>query len=62
MDGLGEVQCPSCFEFFTVAVPPSGECPAELDYDCEVCCRPMIISVDEGGGVLARGLDDSISG
>ncbi len=62
MDGLGEVQCPSCFEFFTVAVPPAGECPAELDYDCEVCCRPMIISVDGGGGVLARGLDDSLSG
>ncbi len=62
MDGLGEVQCPSCFEFFTVAVPPAGECPTELDYDCEVCCRPMIISVDEGGGVLARGLDDSLSG
>ncbi|MEC9053977.1 MAG: CPXCG motif-containing cysteine-rich protein [Verrucomicrobiota bacterium] len=56
------MQCPNCFEFFTVAVPPPGECPAELDYDCEVCCRPMIISVDEGGGVLARGLDDSLSG
>ena len=62
MSGIAEVQCPSCFEVFSVAVPPVVECPADLDYDCEVCCRPMVIAVDDDGEALARGLDDSISG
>ncbi|MCH2062564.1 MAG: CPXCG motif-containing cysteine-rich protein, partial [Roseibacillus sp.] len=62
MSGIAEVQCPSCFEVFSVAVPPVVECPADLDYDCEVCCRPMVIAVDDDGDALARGLDDSISG
>lgn len=58
MDGLGEVQCPSCFEFFAVPVPPPAECPTDLDYDCEVCCRPMVLSVDREGQVQARSIDD----
>ena len=62
MSGIAEVQCPSCFEVFSVAVPPVVECPADLDYDCEVCCSPMVIAVDDDGEALARGLDDSISG
>ena len=62
MNGVSEVQCPSCFEFFTVPVPPLAECPTELDYDCEVCCRPMIIGVDEEGRAQARGMDDSPGG
>ena len=58
MDGLGEVQCPSCFEFFAVPVPPPAECPTDLGYDCEVCCRPMVLSVDQEGQVQARSIDD----
>ena len=58
MDGLGEVQCPSCFEFFAVPVPPPAECPTDHDYDCEVCCRPMVLSVDQEGQVQARSIDD----
>lgn len=61
MDGLGEVQCPSCFEVFSVPLPALAECPARLDYDCEVCCRPMVIVVDEGGSAMALGPDDSFS-
>ena len=38
-----EVQCPSCYEIFEVAVPPPEEQPCEVDYDCEVCCHPMLI-------------------
>lgn len=49
------VQCPTCFEFFEVVSPSVDELPAELDYDCEVCCRPMVISFD-GYGAMARGL------
>jgi hypothetical protein len=43
------VTCPSCFQSFEVAAPPSEELPAELDYDCEICCRPMMIFIDGDG-------------
>ena len=62
MQGLGEVQCPSCFEYFAVSIPPVDECPANLDYDCEVCCRPMVIVVDAQVLVQARGMDESFPG
>lgn len=55
------VTCPSCFEAFGVAAPPVSELPAEVDYDCEVCCRPMVIAFSEWDGEVtaeARGLDD----
>lgn len=53
-----EVQCPSCFEWFAFPMPPEGEGEgAEMDYDCEVCCRPMVIRVFEGGAE-AYSLDD----
>ncbi len=57
---LVEVICPTCFETFGVAPPASDELPAEWDYDCEVCCRPMVIHFAEEGGEIsseARGLD-----
>lgn len=38
-----EITCPTCFQVFEVVVPPSEELPAEMDYDCEICCRPMIL-------------------
>ena len=60
-DGMGEVQCPSCFEFFSVPLPPLAECPTRLDYDCEVCCRPMVIVVEEDGTAQALGVDDAYS-
>jgi hypothetical protein len=55
------VTCPTCFESFGIAAPFVGELPAELDYDCEICCRPMVILVwEEDGDIVAeaRGLDD----
>lgn len=51
------VQCPTCFEYFEVVSPGIDELPAELDYDCEVCCRPMVIFFDQDGA-MARGLGD----
>ena len=54
---LAEVTCPTCFEVFEVAVPHPDEMPTEVDYDCEVCCRPMVI-VFTGDDVYARGLAD----
>ncbi len=52
-----EVVCPSCFESFEVVCPPPEEMPAEVDYDCEICCRPMIIHF-AAEGTFARGLAD----
>jgi hypothetical protein len=39
-----EVTCPTCFETFEVPAPHITEVPCTVDYDCEVCCRPMSIS------------------
>ncbi len=58
MEDLADVTCPSCFEVFAIAVPLAGERPCELDYDCEICCRPMVIDVDAEGGAYARSLDE----
>ena len=55
------VTCPTCFEGFGVPMPPPGEFPTELDYDCEVCCRPMLIVVTEEDGniqAVAEGIGD----
>jgi hypothetical protein len=55
------VSCPACFEIFEVTVPPPAELPAELDYDCEICCRPMMIIVSSEHGEVraeAHGLGD----
>lgn len=54
---FAQVTCPTCFETFEVAMPHPDETPAEVDYDCEVCCRPMII-VCTGDDAYARGLAD----
>lgn len=58
---LAAITCPTCFEEFGVAAPSSAEVPCEVDYDCEVCCRPMVISFWEDDfdiAAHARGLDD----
>ncbi len=54
---LAEVTCPTCFEVFEVAVPHPDELPAEVDYDCEICCRPMVI-VFTNEEVYAKGLGE----
>jgi hypothetical protein len=56
-----EVTCPTCFEPFFIPVPPPSETPAELDYDCEICCRPMVIEIRNEDGIVvasARGIHD----
>jgi len=37
------VQCPACFEWVEVSVDPGDR--GRLVQDCEVCCRPMEISL-----------------
>ena len=58
MTETAPVTCPTCFEVFEVAVPHPDEMPTEFDYDCEVCCRPMVIAFNEPGYAEARGLGD----
>ncbi len=51
------VMCPTCGEYFEVVPPSFDELPTEWDYDCEICCRPMVILFDEGGA-YAKGLGE----
>ena len=46
------VQCPYCWERFTLLVDGSVE-DQEYVEDCEVCCRPIdfIVQVDDEGEV-----------
>ncbi len=46
------VQCPYCWERFTLLVDGSVE-DQEYVEDCEVCCRPIdfIVQVDDDGEV-----------
>lgn len=50
MTDFAAVTCPSCYQVFQVAAPPLSELPADVDYDCEICCRPMRIAFEEDGG------------
>ncbi|HEY0863660.1 MAG TPA: CPXCG motif-containing cysteine-rich protein [Lacunisphaera sp.] len=38
------IECPHCGESFSLALDLS-EGSAEFTVDCEVCCRPMTVSV-----------------
>ena len=56
MTELATVVCPSCFEGFGVPCPQPDEVPCEVDYDCEICCRPMVVRfwVEPDGAVGAE--------
>jgi hypothetical protein len=57
-----DVTCPSCFEVFSVPSPHPDELPSDVDYDCEICCRPLRIFFEEDSGEVvgtAYGLGDS---
>jgi len=43
LEPVVDITCPHCFEVFELAAPPPTELPESIDYDCEVCCRPMLI-------------------
>ncbi len=55
---MEEIQCPACWEWFSIATPPESERPCELDYDCEVCCRPFRIICEIGESSWSMSLDD----
>lgn len=43
------ITCPSCFQEFDVQSPSANETPCDVDYDCEVCCRPLRIFFENDG-------------
>jgi hypothetical protein len=50
---LVAITCPSCYEEFEVMSPSLDEVPCDVDYDCEVCCRPLRIQFWEEDGEVA---------
>ena len=55
------VTCPTCFEEFEVVVPTAAEASSAMEYDCEVCCRPMILNFSVEADevfVFAQGIHD----
>lgn len=54
---LAAITCPTCFEVFEVTLPHPDEMPTEVDYDCEICCRPMVIVFTEHEA-YAKGLGE----
>ena len=45
------IQCPQCWERFDYALDVS-EGRAEFVVDCEVCCRPMTVTVRVRAGAI----------
>ena len=53
-----QINCPYCGESLTVLIDPS-DAGQEYIEDCQVCCRPIIMQVNEqGNGVYARSDND----
>jgi hypothetical protein len=63
-DGVVElsafVTCPYCGEALELAVDPGGGAAQQYIEDCEVCCRPMRVSVrwDADGAAHAEAVAD----
>lgn len=53
-----QVQCPTCFEFFEVSEVAPEDFGGQMDYDCEVCCRPLVLQVGPDGELHADSLND----
>ena len=53
-----DVCCPTCGEWFAVICPPSDELPGQVDYNCEVCCRPMMLAFAADGHARAIGIGE----
>jgi hypothetical protein len=47
------IQCPYCWESITILVDCSED-EQEYTEDCQVCCRPIIVSVQVGGDGLPQ--------
>ncbi len=54
------IHCPYCGELVEVVIDCSVSRQTYIE-DCEVCCRPMVLSasVDESGRVSVRATDEN---
>lgn len=50
------IECPHCGETFSLALDAS-EGSAQFTVDCEVCCRPMTVSVRVNDDGELEGVD-----
>jgi len=50
------IECPHCGESFSLALDAS-EGSAQFTVDCEVCCRPMTVSVRVNDDGELEGVD-----
>lgn len=59
-DDTAWVHCPYCGEEVELALDPGGGPVQQYIEDCEVCCRPMqlTISWDDDGAAHARAASD----
>jgi hypothetical protein len=55
-----QVQCPYCWEQFTILIDGS-EASQEYVEDCYVCCRPInfIVNIDDEDGVDIQARSDN---
>lgn len=44
-DTVAEVQCPCCGESYALALDPGGGVVQRYVEDCQVCCRPLSLTV-----------------
>jgi len=58
MNDAISIDCPHCGETFSLALDAS-EGSAEFTVDCEVCCRPMTVSVRINDDGELEGVDVS---
>ena len=60
MDAV-EIQCPHCAEAFSVSLDQTDGREQDLVYDCEICCRPIVIHAvwNDGWRVTARAESDA---
>lgn len=49
MEEMVTVTCQFCWQSFEIPLPAEAERPCELDYDCEICCKPLTINIDSDG-------------
>lgn len=56
-----DINCPHCGEAFSIPLDPGGGRAQEFVYDCEVCCRPILVSVtiDPDGAVSCTARTDA---
>ncbi|MDE0860448.1 MAG: CPXCG motif-containing cysteine-rich protein [Akkermansiaceae bacterium] len=52
------IQCPTCHEWFEVSEVAPEDYGSRMDYDCEICCRPLILVVETDGSLFAEGLEE----